>query len=65
MRWYVVLGEELIDDMLLKDTKEKQITLDQNLLTKQLSISVYNKITGKKITYTNPKRMCILFAQCV
>ena len=54
-----------MDDILLKDTKEKQIILNQNLLTKQLSITVYNKVTKKKITYTNPKRMCILFAQCV
>lgn len=52
-------------DVLLKDTKEKQIVLNQNLLTKQLSITVYNKKTGKKITYTNPKRMCALFAQCL
>ena len=55
----------LMNDMLLKDTKEKQIVLNQNLLTKQLSITVYNKITKKKIIYTNPKRMCILFAQCL
>lgn len=55
----------LMNDMLLKDTKEKQIILNQNLLTKQLSITVYNKITKKKIIYTNPKRMCILFAQCL
>ena len=54
-----------MDDILLKDTKEKQIILNQNLLTMQLSITVYNKITKKKITYTNPKRMCILFAQCL
>lgn len=52
-------------DILLKDTKEKQIMLNQYPLTKQLNITVYNKITKKKITYTNPKRMCILFAQCV
>lgn len=55
----------LMNDMLLKDTKEKQIVLNQDLLTKQLSITVYNKITKKKIIYTNPKRMCVLFAQCV
>lgn len=55
----------LMNDMLLKDTKEKQIVLNQDLLTKKLSITVYNKITKKKITYTNPKRMCVLFAQCV
>ena len=54
-----------MDDILLKDTKEKQIILNQNLLTKQLSITVYNKITKKKITYTNPERMCILFTQCL
>lgn len=54
-----------MDDMLLKDNKEKQIVLNQNLLTKQLSITVYNKITKKKITYTDHKKMCILFAQCV
>ena len=54
-----------MDDILLKDTKEKQMILNQNLLTKQLSITVYNKVTKKKITYTNPKRMCILFEQCV
>ena len=61
------LGESEVsmNDMLLKDTKEKQIILNQNLLTKQLSITVYNKITKKKIIYTNPKRMCILFAQCL
>lgn len=54
-----------MNDILLKDTKEKQIILNQNLLTKQLSITVYNKITKKKIIYTNPKRMCVLFAQCL
>lgn len=61
------LGESEVsmNDMLLKDTKEKQIILNQNLLTKQLSITVYNKITKKKIIYTNPKRMCILFVQCL
>ena len=53
------------DNMLLKDTKEKQIVLNQNLLTKQLSITVYNKKTEKKITYINPKKMCVLFAQCL
>lgn len=57
--------EKVRQNMLLKDTKEKQIVLNQNLLTKQLSITVYNKITKKKITYTNPERMCILFTQCV
>ena len=54
-----------MNDMLLKDTKEKQIILNQNLLTKQLSITVYNKITKKKTTYTDHKKMRVLFAQCV
>lgn len=35
-------------DVLLKDTKEKQIMLNQNPLTKQLSITVYNKKTEKR-----------------
>lgn len=35
-----------MDNILLKDTKEKQIILNQNLLTKQLSITVYNKIVN-------------------
>lgn len=51
--------------MLLKDENGKQIVLNQNPLTKELSITVIDKITRKRRTYRNKKMICKLFAECV
>lgn len=51
--------------MLLKDTSEKQIVLNQNPLTKEFYITVYNKVTQKKRTYKNKKMICKLFTECM
>lgn len=53
-----------MDNILLKDTKEKQVILNQNLLTKQLSITVYNKITKKK-KYTRILKECVYYLHSV
>ena len=39
--------------MLLGERNGKQYVLEQNPLTKEFRIEVYNKITGKRRTYTN------------
>ena len=39
--------------MLLKNDKEKQVILEQNPLTKRLSISIIYKNTRNKTTYTD------------
>ena len=49
--------------MLLQDNKERQVVLIQDLQSKELSISVYNKKTGKKRTYTNRDIICKLFCR--
>lgn len=52
-------------DMLLKDTNGKQIVLNQNLLTKELSITVIDKTTRKQKTYRNKQMICKLFSDCI
>ena len=49
--------------MLLQDNKERQVVLIQDLQSKELRISVYNKKTGKKRTYTNRDIVCKLFCR--
>jgi len=51
--------------MLLKDENGKQIVFNQNPLTKELSITVIDKITRKRRTYRNKKMICRLFADCI
>lgn len=51
--------------MLLKDENGKQIVLNQNPLTKELSITVIDKITQKRREYRNKKMICKLFTECV
>lgn len=51
--------------MLLKDENGKQIVLNQNPLTKELSITVIDKETRKCRTYRNKKMICKLFTECV
>lgn len=52
-------------DMLLKDENGKQVILNQNPLTKELSITVINKETRKLREYKNKKMICKLFSECV
>lgn len=51
--------------MLLKDTNGKQIVLNQNPLTKEISVTVIDKKTQKRRTYRNKKMICKLFTECV
>lgn len=51
--------------MLLKDTNEKQIVLNQNPLTKEISVTVIDKKTQKRREYRNKKMICKLFTECV
>lgn len=51
--------------MLLKDENGKQIVLNQNPLTKELSITVINKVTRKRRTYRNKKMIYKLYAECI
>jgi Fe-S-cluster containining protein len=51
--------------MLLKDENGKQTVLNQNPLTKELSITVIDKVTRKCRTYRNKKMICKLFTECV
>lgn len=51
--------------MLLKDENAKQIVLDQNPLTKELSITVIDKKTRKRREYRNKQIICKLFAECI
>lgn len=48
--------------MLLQDNKERQVILEKDVLSKQPSITIYNKATGKKRTYNNRDMVCKLFA---
>lgn len=49
--------------MLLQDDKDRQVVLIQDLQSKELSISVYNKRTGKKRTYSNRDMVRKLFCK--
>ena len=51
--------------MLLQDTKERQVVLGQNPCTKQFSVAVYNKETGKKRVYKSQKMMHKLICECI
>lgn len=51
--------------MLLKDENGKQIVLNQNPLTKEISVTVIDKKTRKRRTYRNKKMICKLFADCI
>lgn len=57
--------EHALDTMLLKTTDEKQIVLNKSILTKEISITVYNRKTSKRRTYKNKKMVAKLFAECV
>ena len=43
--------------MLLGEKDGKQYVLEQNPLTKQFKVEVYDKTTGNKKVYTNSKKM--------
>ena len=49
--------------MLLQDNKKRQVVLEKDVLSKQLSITIYNKVTGKKRTYNNRDMVCKLFCK--
>ena len=51
--------------MLLQDNKERQVILEQNPLTKEFSVVIYNKLTQKKRTYRNQKTMHKLICECI
>lgn len=51
--------------MLLKDTNGKQIVLNQNPLTKEISVTVIDKKTRKRREYRNKQIICKLFAECI
>lgn len=49
--------------MLLQDNKERQVVLEKDVLSKQPSITIYNKVTGKKRMYNNRDMVCKLFCK--
>lgn len=55
--------------MLLGERNGKQYVLEQNPLTKEFRVEVYNKETGNKRVYTNSKIMqkyiCMFFIKKV
>ena len=51
--------------MLLQDNKERQVTLEKNPLTKEFYVTVYNKITKKRIVYRNRKTIHELVCECI
>ena len=51
--------------MLLKDTNGKQIVLNQNPLTKEISVTVIDKKTRKRREYRNKQIIYKLFAECI
>ena len=51
--------------MLLQDNKERQVILEQNPLTKEFCIVIYDKVTQKKRTYRNQKTMHKLICECI
>ena len=52
-------------DMLLKDANGKQIVLNQNPLTKEISITVIDRVTQKRREYKNKRLVAKLFAECL
>lgn len=51
--------------MLLKDSDGKQIVLNQNPLTKQITITVIDKATQNQREYKNKRLVARLFAECL
>ena len=51
--------------MLLQDNKERQVVLGQNPHTKEFTVAVYNKETGKKRVYKTKKMMRKLICECI
>ena len=51
--------------MLLQDNKERHVVLGQNPHTKEFTVAVYNKETGKKRVYKNQKTMHKLICECI
>lgn len=52
-------------DMLLKDANGKQIVLNQNPLTKEITITVIDKKTQKQKIYKDKRLVARLFEQCL
>lgn len=52
-------------DMLLKDANGKQIVLNQNPLTKEITITVIDKKTQKQKIYKDKHLVTRLFEQCL
>ena len=52
-------------DMLLKDANGKQIVLNQNPLTKEITITVIDKKTQKRKIYKDKRLVARLFEQCL
>ena len=59
-----ILREGVIK-MLLQDNKERQVVLGQNPYTKEFTVAVYNKETGKKRVYKTKKMMHKLICECI
>lgn len=51
--------------MLLKDSDGKQIVLNQNPLTKQITITVIDKAIQNQREYKNKRLVARLFAECL
>ena len=51
--------------MLLQDNNERQVVLGQNPHTKEFTVAVYNKTTGKKRVYKTKKMMHKLICECI
>ena len=51
--------------MLLKDENGKQIVLNQNPLTKEISITVIDRVTQKRREYKNKRLVAKLFVECL
>ena len=52
-------------DIMLRNDSEKQIGLWQNPLTKEITMSVYDKRSRKQRTYRNKKMIAKIFAECL
>ena len=52
-------------DIMLRDDSEKQIGLCQNPLTKEITMSVYDKRSRKQRTYRNKKMLAKIFTECL
>lgn len=51
--------------MLLKELNGKQIVLNQNSLTKQITITVIDRATQKQREYKNKRLVARLFTECL